>query len=66
MIQTNHLAFLDAQWQAVVADLMRQFNRARGVTILMVSHQFEPLRGLGAAVIEMTCAPDGTRMHMKQ
>jgi ABC-type nitrate/sulfonate/bicarbonate transport system ATPase subunit len=59
-------AFLDAHWQAVVADLVRRLNRTRGVTILLVSHQFEPLRGLGAAVVEMRCAPDGAGMLMKQ
>jgi energy-coupling factor transporter ATP-binding protein EcfA2 len=59
-------AFLDAHWQAVVADLVGRLNRTRGVTILLISNQFEPLRGLGAAVVEMRCAPDGAGMLMKQ
>lgn len=46
-------AFLDEYWQAVVVEELLRQNRQRGLTTLMVSHQPEPVRRLGARVISL-------------
>jgi ABC-type multidrug transport system ATPase subunit len=44
-------AFLDESWQAVVVDELIRQNRQRNLTVLMVSHQPEPVRRLDARVV---------------
>lgn len=46
-------AFLDELWQAVVVDELIQQNRQRNLTVLMVSHQPEPVRLLDARVVHL-------------
>nr|WP_281432197.1 ATP-binding cassette domain-containing protein [Desulfatitalea alkaliphila] len=56
-------SFLDDHWQRVVAQLVHRLNQSRGTTVLMVSHQFEPLRHLGAAMVAMDPSPDGVTLY---
>ena len=44
-------AFLDGYWQAVVVNELIRQNRQRRLTVLMVSHQPEPVQRLDARVV---------------
>ncbi|PIE71357.1 MAG: hypothetical protein CSA22_03610 [Deltaproteobacteria bacterium] len=47
-------AFLDDDWQHRLSDLLIRESRDQGVAILMASHQLDPVRMMGAAVIEIS------------
>lgn len=53
-------AFLDERWQKVVVDELLRQNRQRGLTVLLVSHQPEPVRRLCARVVCLASS-DGDR-----
>ena len=51
------LAFLDDHWQYRLAREIAELHARGSTAILMVSHQLEPLRDIGAAIVRIDSVP---------
>lgn len=51
------LAFLDQHWQDRLAEEIAAIHARRTTAILLISHQLEPIRSLGARIVEIHDAP---------
>lgn len=51
------LAFLDGRWQQWLAREIADLHACGSTAILLVSHQLEPIRDIGAAIVHIDAAP---------
>jgi len=49
--------FLDKAWQKSIAHILRDLNRQKGTSILMASHELDPVRQMGAEILRVCSSP---------
>ncbi|MDD9301394.1 MAG: ATP-binding cassette domain-containing protein [Desulfobacter sp.] len=50
-------AFLDKNWQHLVANDLSCLNQNKDLTIFMASHDLAPARAMGAQILKLPCRP---------